>query len=856
MTLTRYWPLLFLLLIPYVSWAASGSLTDSTRSHLRLSTIVRALIVFLLATALTEPVLHRPADSLSVIYLLDISRSISPPAIDASIEWIQKVVDTGRPAQTRFIPFARNSAVFDDLEALKNVDVNVLDQGSTNIRDAVEHAMQSFPAHTLKRLVLISDGNETAGYVSELGRLLKKEHIRVYTVVENARSNGDSWIDSIVAPARVDAGESFPVDVRIYSQSEKAADIEIRNGGKTLGSRAVHLDEGLNRVSFETRLTGANGPVTIEAEIKSTGDAFPENNTFRESIVVQGRPRVLYVDSRAESTKYLQKALTMEGLTVDVLPAARVPTTVSAFDAYDAVILSDIAGSNLTDAQMTSLSIYVRDLGGGFILSGGENNYGEGGYFNTAIEKILPVSFEMKEDKTVAMIVVLDKSGSMGGLKMDLAKEATKAPVALMKDRDLFGVVAFDNEFYWPVTLQPAANRDAILRSISTIAAGGDTDMYPPLLEAYTKLSAADADLKHIILLSDGISVPGEFMPLVSKMAAEKITVSTVAVSMGSDRQLLKQIAEWGKGRLYYTDDARRVPQLFTDEAELATGKTLKENPFTPTVKKDVEAFTGIDFKSAPPLLGYVATKPKETAEILLEHKQDDRDDPILARWQYGLGKTVVFTSDLKDRWATNWLRWNGYGKFWSQLVRETMRRHEDGAFNLQVTRVDDRAKITINAAGKDGESINNLSPEVRIVTPDQSTSTIEANQVAPGTYEATVRLTQQGPYLFRTFENRTAGPAQTLPYSYPDEYHFHPPNISILQALSEETGGTFQPAPADIFNTSRERIDIPEPIWPYPTGLALLLCIVDVFLRRVRVGELAGNDANGAGTFRPNSRN
>src|SRR5207245_6687868 len=217
--------------------------------------------------------------------------------------------------------------------------------------------------------------------------------------------------------------------------------------------------------------------------------------------------------------------------------------------------------------------------------------------------------------------------------------------------------------------------RTQITQAISTIIAGGETNIYPALREAYIQLAGASTQVKHVILLSDGRSLPDDFESLTKKMADGKITVSTVAVGNGADRELLASIANWGHGRTYYLEDPASVPQIFTEETELATGKTLREESFKPVVKKNVEAFKGIDFNAAPPLLGYVATKSKDTSEVLLDSR---RKDTILARWQSGLGKTAAFLSNLKDRWAVDWLRWKGYPKFWSQLVREIMRRHEN----------------------------------------------------------------------------------------------------------------------------------------------------------------------------------
>jgi Ca-activated chloride channel family protein len=737
-----YWPLALLLLIPYVWWVQRRTQTDLSPKHLQLSGAVRSGIIALIAFALMQPVIYRAGAWLSVVYLLDVSQSVSPQAIQSSIQWIQKTNDAGHPDHARFIPFAANAAIFDKLDQLKAVQVSStassgsIDQSGTNIENAIDTAIRSFAPHHLKRLVLLSDGNENSGRMMNMLSRLKVEGIHVYTVPSPARTNRDVWVENILAPSEVTAEELFPVEAHVYSQTDAPAEVELRHGDKSLGNKKVQLVRGLNRVAFEASLKDEGGPALLETEVKTPGDSFAENNKFRTSIVVHGRPKILYVESHPQSARYLQAALTNEGLNVNTVDPSMVPGTLEQLDAYDGIVLSDVARNSLSDQQMKSLATYVRELGGGFILAGGENNYGEGGYSKTVIEDVLPVTFETKKEKpdSVAMIVVLDKSGSMGGQKIEMTKEAAKAPLALLKDTDNFGVVAFDYNFYWPVKFQSVANRSAISQAISTIIAGGETNIYPALREAYIQLAGSTSQVKHVILLSDGRSLPDDFEGLTKKMADGKITVSTVAVGNGADRELLSQIANWGHGRTYYLEDPSAVPQIFTEETELATGKTLREESFKPVVKKNVEAFKGIDFEAAPPLLGYVATKSKDTSEVLLESK---RKDPILARWQYGLGKTAAFLSDLKDRWAVDWLRWNGYPKFWSQLVRETMRRRDENEFDFRVVKDGDEAKISINAIQKDGQFRNKLETRVRVISPDQSVSEVAVHQVGPGAYEA-----------------------------------------------------------------------------------------------------------------------
>ena len=852
LTFDTYWPLLLLLAIPYLWWVQRKTLADLTAKHLQLSATVRSSIVTLLALALMQPVIYRSGVWLSVAYLLDVSQSVSPPGIQAAMEWIQRTNDAGRPQQARFIPFAANSTVFESLDQLKKVNVTLtqpqaalaqgerapIDQSATDIEGAIDTAIRSFAPHHLKRLVLISDGNENSGHMMDLLSRLKLEGVHVYAVPTEARTNRDVWVEAIMAPSEITAEELFPLEAHVYSQVDTSAEVEVKYGDKTLGSRKVQLIRGLNRVAFEGSIKDEAGPVTLEAEVKAARDPFPDNNKFRTSIVVQGRPKILYVEGHPQSARYLEAALKAEGFSVTTVPSNAIPLNIEVLDAYDAVVLSDVARNTLNDQQMRTMATYVRDLGGGFILAGGENNYGEGGYSKTIIEEVLPVTFEAKKEKpeSVAMIVVLDKSGSMGGQKIELAKEATKAPLQLLKDEDRFGVVAFDYNFYWPVRLQSVSNRTQIIQAISSIIAGGETNIYPALREAFIQLTGASTEVKHVILLSDGRSLPDDFQGLTQKMAEAKITVSTVAVGNGADRELLANIATWGKGRTYYLEEPTNVPQIFTEETELATGKTLREESFKPVVKKNVEAFKGIDFNAAPPLLGYVATKSKDTSEVLLESK---RKDPILARWQYGLGKTVAFTSDLKDRWAVDWLRWKGYPKFWSQLIRETMRRRDDNEFDFRVVRDGDEAKVTINAIRKDGQFRNKLESQVRVISPDQSVSEVLVRQVGPGSYEAKFPLTKKGSYLFRAVGEDSGGASRVLAYSYPDEYHFYPPNTDVLRAISAETKGRFQPRAEDIFDPNGETTALPTPLWPYLTAAALLLYLTDVWLRRIRLFEL-----------------
>ena len=839
-TFERYWPLLFIAAIPFVFWVRSRTLTDFNSSQLRLATLVRSSMVLLLALALMQPIVSSQGSWLSVVYVLDVSESVSPQAIASAIDWIDAANTAGRPDHTSYIGFGANAIVHDDLDALRTIQVSdrsvdgAVDQSGTNLENALQRALGSFAPNHIKRLVLLSDGNQNSGMVEDTVLRLAEEGVQVFARPIQARLSSDTWVEDLLAPARVTAEELFPVEVHVFSHSPTSASLDLRMGDEVLETRDIALVEGINRIAFEVRVE-ETGPTTLEAEVRAGSDSFTGNNLFRESIVVGGSPRILYVEGRPESAGYLTDALELEGMEVVLATPSELPRVVEGLDGYESVILSDIRADEMDPAQMEALATYVEDLGGGLILAGGESVFGEEGYSTTRVEEILPVSFDLeREEASVALIIVLDKSGSMGGQKIELAKEASKAAVEVLLDEHLIGIIAFDYNHYWPVDLQLAANRDDINRSVSMIIAGGETNIYPALREANAALLGVESEVKHVILLSDGRSLPDDYQGLVDEMAEAEMTVSTVAVGNGADRELLEDIAEWGKGRAYFIEDATMVPQIFTEETELATQGTLEEEPFQVVVTKDAEVLDGIDFLDSPLLLGYVSTLAKDTAEVLLE---SDTEKPILARWQYGLGKTAAFTSDVKDRWAVDWLAWEGYVKLWPQLVRETMRRQDDEDLDMRIDKVGDEARITITALDPDGGFRNELDSQIRVVDPDQSAAVIEVRQSGPGTYEARYPVDQDGSFVFRLIGDE-AGVSRILPYSYPEEYHFYPTDVDLLREVSESTGGAFGAEAPTIFATDSETVTAPTPIWPYLTALALLLYLTELYLRRVRLFE------------------
>src|SRR5438034_8790949 len=288
-----YWPLLLLLVIPYLWRVQTKTLADLSPKHLQLAGVVRSVIIALITVSLMQPVLYRSGAWESIVYLLDVSESVSPPAIQSAMQWIQQTNNLGHPDHSRFVPFAANSTVFETLEQLKVVEVanrssrDSIDQSATDIEMAMDTAIRSFAPHHLKRLVLISDGNENSGHMTDILSRLKAEKIHVYTLPAQARLTRDVWIENVMAPSQTTAEELFPIEVHVYSQAETTAQVDVRYGDKTLGTRNVQLIRGLNRIAFDASIKDEAGPVTLEAEVKAPNDPFPDNNKFRSSVVVE-----------------------------------------------------------------------------------------------------------------------------------------------------------------------------------------------------------------------------------------------------------------------------------------------------------------------------------------------------------------------------------------------------------------------------------------------------------------------------------------------------------------------------------------------------------------------------------------
>lgn len=846
---TRAMWLLGLCVVPVLGYYFVYSLVDFTRWQRITSLIVRSLIVTLLVLSLAGLTLLQPTKQEFVLFAVDRSLSVGdeslaavekyldsalPQAGNRRIAWMSFAAEPGQVSHDRPKPATteKPTATATPVDAGSKPE---LDQQATNLAAAIEAAAGAMPPAYVPRIVVLSDGNQTTG---DALKAALRAQIPITTIPMQTRPDAEVQVSAVVVPAQVREGEPFYVEVVIDSNHDDAGEVQVFRGAHRVAAEKKTFKTGENRFRFQQQITHER---LAEYTVKVSGlkqDALLDNNTESGLVFTTGKPRVLLVESDPALGQHLARALEQEEIQVDVRPTQGMPDSLADLQNYELLIVSNVPATDLSQKQMEIARTYVQDLGGGFMMLGGEQSFGLGGYYKTVLEEILPVrsDFEKEKEKpSLGMVLVIDKSGSMGGDKMEMAKEAAKSAAELLGPSDKLGVIAFDGNFYWVSELQSAGNKGRIIDDISRIEAGGGTTMYPAMEEAYNALNSASAKLKHVIMLTDGISSPGDFTGMASTMASARMTVTTVAVGEGADNSVLEEIARVGQGRSYVATDPGSLPQIFAKETMTASKSAINEQPFIPQVVRPTQTLADIDFEQAPFLLGYVVTRPKATSEFILS---SEAGDPLLAWWRYGLGTTVAFTSDAKSRWGAEWLTWPGYGKFWSQVVRHAMRKSDAKGVIVQVTQQDRKATVTLDAIDPSGRFLNQAETELTLIDPQLGLTKLPVRQTAPGRYTAEFETPKTGAYHIDLSQKQGGKllyhQARGLHVGYPDELRLRPTNETLLQELARVSGGQFNPAATELFPKSDRTAMRPTPLWPYLITLAALLFLLDVALRRI----------------------
>jgi uncharacterized membrane protein len=849
-----------LLVTPLLMFVLGRSLADLPWPQRLLALVFRVTFLGLIAFSLARLVRTDDAHRVATVLLVDVSDSVSDQAIGDAKKTIESFyAGRGREDVLRVVTFAERPRRIEIEQggklaipaSLRHAPRGQAASASTNVESALELAYGLFPPGYLKRVVVVSDGVETEGnLLAEAGRA-RGLGIRLWAVPYRRPLPPEIAVVALRLPDKVDVGQSFDVSADVYAS--RAAKIRTKlYQGEALngldGVREVELKPGPNEIKFQS-VVRVGGEVTYDLKLEPLGpDEFRENNAYSATLDVPGRPAVLYVEGQPQRASYFANALGAQQFDVDVRAPAAFPASLRELERYDFITVSDVPKEALNPAAQDLVEKYVRDLGGGFLFAGGDAGYGLGGWAHTTFERLLPVRMDAerrKEMPDVAMLLVIDRSGSMTGLPMEMAKAACIATLGALQPDDLLEVIAFDSTPVRYVKLQQARYRSRIQNDIERIQPGGGTEIFQSLDMAYQDLSVVRARRKHVILLTDGQANEQGIRDLVQAMVASSITVTTVGLGEGVKQDLLRTIADTGGGRFHNVPDPNSLPKIFTRETEMVSQQAAVDEWFPVEQVGSAEFLKGVSVGGAPLLHGYVATQLKPPpAQLIL---QSDRGDPILARWRVGLGWAVAWTSDVKNHWAVEWLRWSGYPKFWGQLVREHMRVKRRRELDMKTEVVGSRVRATVDAFTPDERFDDGIDSKL-FVSPAGKPSDrreVPMKQVAPGRYEADFELSGFGSYVLRAEHARRDQEGNRKPFAtstgrvsnpYPREYSSFEPDIEKLTRAASVGGGAIDPKPAAVFDPAGEKITYQKDLWSRFVLAAIVVFLLDLLVRRVRI--------------------
>ncbi|MBV9172132.1 MAG: VWA domain-containing protein [Chloroflexi bacterium] len=812
------------------------------------SLAVRITMTVALVLALAGLTVAQPLDRQAVVFVADLSSS-AQSAVPQQQQFIHDAAAAKRPDDAFAVVSTAKSAAVERILST-SADFSGLNQSldgdGTDLAAGLRAANTLLPAGYRNRVVLLSDGQETSGDATAQARLLHARGIEVDVLPLAVNSGPEVLVDQVQAPQVVNEGERYSVRVNVASNVATEGTLRLSVQNNQIAEQQVSLQPGSNAFSFQIQ-AGTAGLSDVEASIQADQDTLTQNNQARAVVEVQGPPRVLVAEQRDGEGATIAAALTSAGMRVETHPATDLPETVEALGSYSAVVLADVSAETLTDGQQTTLRSFVRDLGRGLLAIGGDTSYGQGSYLGSALDDVLPVRSSVRSHRDqgrIALALVLDRSGSMsddiyheGTTKLEMAREAAILSADQLSPRDLVGVEAFDSQQHWILplssllTIGPTAVRD----KLAPLTADGGTDIYPAMASAYDAIVRADAQYKHIILLTDGMSCcGGDYTGVIDKMLAANITLSTIAVGGDADQQLLQQLARQGDGRYYFAEHARDIPRLMTRETQLATRGPLVEGDVAPRQVAPDPTVSALAAGGLPSLGGYLVTTPKDLAEVLLV---SDAADPLLARWQYGLGRAVAWTSDLRGRWSANWLDWSGTPQLFSSMVSWTIPPAE-GPLRLTVRTAADTAHVSVQETTP--VSTGTDSVRALVAQPGGAPLEVALGATAPGQYEGDFPLSGAGTYIVRAEEHGPDGASASaetgVPVAYSAEYHQVAPDTRKMDQIARAGGGHVLSSPGAAFADDLPSVTSPLPLERWLLLLAALLLPLDVALRRLRI--------------------
>jgi uncharacterized membrane protein len=892
---------LALLIVPLL-FLGARRLMALARWRRRTALVLQTLSALLLVVAVAEPARALPNNDLNVVVLLDNSASLSKESRDQASIYAQSILQSASPTDhLSFVSTAAEATLLTNEEVADGTWVTddgpqTTDdptqnskfkiQNSTDLAAGLRLAGSLLPDSGRRRVIVVSDGWETQGNAADEASRITQRGIALNVVPLTALGNPEIIVRSLGTPPYVRVGDSISSDLGVYSTVATTATLRISVDGAAPVERPIELKPGENRIPLD-QTAQVEGFHSISVTVQTAADTATENNSTSSTVVVKPQPHVLVLEDRAGEGTNIAAALRSRQMNVDVRPSSSVPSQLKELDAYDSIVLADVAATSLTLDQQRTIQEYVRRNGRGLVAIGGQTSYALGGYLDSVLDEVLPVSSKpapRPEQGQTALILVMDRSASMdeyrgqSGIiaKFAMAKEAARLAVDTMRVGDTMGILTFDTETLWtvpPRVINGDNDKEEIKGIISNIELGGGTDIYPAVEEAAQAIKSVNASSKHLVLLTDGREYHSpDYATLLAQIRADNVTLSCIAIGTDADRDLLTRLAKLGEGRYYFTERAENIPKIVFKELDLALKQGAIEGSVQPHMGSASPILRGFLPQDVPQLGGYNITTPKDESLVALT---SDQGHPLLAQWNYGLGRVAAFTSEAGPRWAEKWLAWDAFARFWSQTVRWTMQSPINPQLQPSVTVQSPRsevqsqldlsgpetldlglstsstARIVVESLNPDNSFADLADVTAGIRAPSGAVTTTVLVQTAPGRYEADIPLSEPGAYEVRITREgsnpqRPSAPiripqSETAGFSVPlsQEMLNAGTNDRLLKRLSPDTPYLSLADPKAALDTT----GLPpattdhEPLWGYFLAPALILLLASVAVRRLAFG-------------------
>jgi uncharacterized membrane protein len=809
---------------------------------------LRGLLLGSLVVALMGPQAVQRNRGLTTIFVVDRSDSVADADQRRQITLINEAIGAMREEDKVGVVAFGKAPVMEaspgGRRTISSID-SAIDGAASDLAAGLRLAMASFPAGTGRRIVVLSDGNETKGDALGAMESIVAEGVEVDVVPLGIKQDRpEASVLDLQAPSEEAADQPFELRAVVDSSVAQSGRLVIERNGEPVSQTPVSLPAGTSTVVVNQSLKDP-GFYRYRAYLEVGQDTDNRNNLGAAFVAVKGRPRVLLIQGNTDKRE-LATALSEQGITVQLGGASMMPSRPEDLQTYDALILNDFNASLTTELQMKMVRNAVRDSGIGLMMIGGENGFLPGGWFGTPIAEALPVDLNVRQRKVfpnTSVMVVVDTSGSMsmsvGGVtKLQLAAKAAALTTELLTAKDRLGVAGSGNHVDYVSPLAELTNKDQVVNQIRRLKDGGGGIYAEPSVRfAQDKLSQEDSRVRHFILVADGsdCDTHGTSFAIAAAMRSSKITVSTVAIGEGKDVEFLRGLAAIGGGRHYLVKDAAKLPQIFTQDVSLMSRSAIEEGAFIPKVMPGEEATRGIT--TFPALMAYCLTEGRPLARVSM---RTHKDDPLYATWQYGLGKSAAFTSDAQNRWAKEWIGWDGFGRFWAQSVRSLTRKAALNNYDLQVVPEGGRGRVELQARDRAGNPLTLNSIDVRISDPEGNSQKATLTQSAPGTFSGAFDASAVGSYIVSVVEPAAQGEARVssngFSIPYPPEYRTSRTNRPLLEGLSSPSGGKVLEKGADAMRPLAVTGESVTDIWRLFLTLALVLLPLDVLVRRVVV--------------------